>query len=116
MVQAENEGGADPRSADLSPLHEVEKLVAGEDVTILTEFRVPLASIRPIMFRSQALYVPLVHVSIEYTDGSGFQHFQSATYLVGTEHQPPRPKMAPLRLDLGPRRFAPLGYRALTVV
>ena len=115
MVQAENEGGADPGSIDLSPLHEVEKLVAGKDEKILTEFRVPLASIRPIVFRSQALFVPLVHISIEYTDGSGFQHFQSATYLVGTEHQPPRPKMAPLRLDLGPRRFTPLGYRALTV-
>lgn len=115
MVQAEKDGGTDPGSIDLSPLHEVEKLVTGAEEKILSEFRVPLASIRPIVFRSQALFVPLVHISIEYIDGSGFQHFQTATYLVGTEHQPPRPKMAPLRLDLGPRRFEPLGYRALTV-
>jgi len=116
MVQAAKDGGVDPGSIDLSPLHQVEKLVIGEDEKICAEFRVPLASIPPIMFRSQALYVPLVHISIEYTDESGFQHFQAATYLVGTEHQPPRPKLAPLRLDLGPRGFGPLGYRTLSMV
>jgi len=116
MVQAEHGGGADADLANLSPLHETEKLAPGKDEKILTEFRVPLASIRPIVFRSQALFVPVVHLSIEYTDGSGSQHLQTATYLVGTEHQPPRPKMAPLRLDLGPRSFGPLGYRSLKVV
>lgn len=116
MVQAEKDGGTNPASIDLSPLGEVQNLAAGTDDKILTEFRVPLATIRPIEFRSQALFVPLVHISIEYTDGSGFQHLQTATYMVGTEHQPPRAKMAPFRLDLGPRSFSPLGYRALQVV
>lgn len=115
MVQAEQQGGAGPVSIDLSPLREIQTLPTGEDEKIITEFRVPLASIRPILFQSQALFVPTVHISIEYTDGSGFQHFQTAAYLVGREHQPPRPKMAPFRLDLGPRSFTPLGYRALTV-
>lgn len=115
MVQADQKDGSDPVVADLSPLREVQNLRTGEDEKILTEFRIPLASIRPILFRSQALFVPLVHISIEFTDGSGFQHFQTAAYLVGKEHQPPRPKMAPFRLDMGPRSFAPLGYRTLTV-
>jgi hypothetical protein len=113
MVQADDDGRRDPVLADLSPLREVQDIQTGESETILAEFRVPLAAIRPISFRSQALFIPLVHISIEFTDGSGFQHFQTVSYLVGREHQPPRPKMAPFRLDLGPRSFAPLGYRAL---
>ena len=113
MVQAGEDGTRNPLSADLSPLATVPNLQTGETETIVTEFRLPLNSIHPIMFRSQALFVPLVQISIEFTDGAGFRHFQSAAYLVGQEHQPPRPKMAPFRLDLGPRGFAPLGHRPL---
>jgi len=116
MAQAEQKDSSNPVLADLSPLREVQDLQAGEAEKILSEFRIPLASIRPILFGSQALFVPLVRISIEFTDGSGFQHFQTASYLVGREHQPPRPKMAAFRLDLGPRSFAPLGYRALSAV
>ncbi|MGB5485418.1 hypothetical protein [Parasphingorhabdus sp.] len=114
MVQAGEDGTDNPISADLSPLGAVSNLPVGETKKFVTEFRIPLASIHPIMFRSQALFVPLVQISIEFTDGAGFQHYQTAAYLVGQEHQPPRPKMAPFRLDLGPRGFAPLGHRPLT--
>ncbi len=113
MVQAERQGSGDPSLADLTPLGEVPNLPAGESEKIITEFRVPLNSIRPIMFRAQALFVPQVQISIEFTDGAGFQHFQAAAYLVGQEHQPPRLKMAPFRLDMGPRSFAPIGHRPL---
>tara|TARA_R110000824_G_scaffold209_9_gene1005 strand:+ start:14599 stop:15867 length:1269 start_codon:yes stop_codon:yes gene_type:complete len=115
MVQAEGHGAGDPALADLSPLREVPNLPTGETEKIVAEFRIPLAGIRPIQFGSQALFVPLVQISIEFTDGSGFQHLQTAAYLVGREHQPPRAKMAPFRLDLGPRSFAPLGHRPLAV-
>ena len=111
MGQAGENGTRDPALADLSTFRELPALRAGQTEKIVAEFRIPLASIHPIIFRSQALFVPLVQISIEFTDGAGFQHFQTAAYLVGQEHQPPRLKMAPFRLDLGPRSFAPLGHR-----
>ncbi|MEH6661411.1 MAG: hypothetical protein V7679_07180 [Parasphingorhabdus sp.] len=111
MVQAENHGSRDPTAVDLSLLQELLTLQAGKAEKIIAEFRVPLAGIRPIEFGSQALFVPLVHFSIAWTDGSGAPQRQMAALLVGLEHQPPRPKMAPFRLDLGPRSFAPLGHR-----
>ena len=92
---------------------EVLDLKAGDTEAIISEFRVPLTSIDPIVFRSQALFVPQVHISIEFTDSAGFRHFQTTAYLVGQEHQPPRQKMAPFRLDTGPRSFTPLGHRPL---
>lgn len=111
MVQAEDHGVRDPLAADFPLLQEVPRLQTGGTEKIITEFRVPLAGIRPIQFGAQALFVPLVQISIAWTDGSGAPHLQTAAFLVGQEHQPPRPKMAPFRLDLGPRSFAPLGHR-----
>tara|TARA_R110001606_G_scaffold86594_1_gene195932 strand:+ start:12840 stop:13988 length:1149 start_codon:yes stop_codon:yes gene_type:complete len=111
MAQADDHGTRDSVAAGLSLLQATPNLTTGETGKIVAEFRVPLAGIHPILFGSQALFVPLVQISIEFTDASGFQHFQTAAFLVGQEHQPPRPKMAPFRLDLGPRSFAPLGHR-----
>ena len=113
MDQAGENGTGDPVLTDLSTFREIPALQTGETEKFVAEFRIPLASIRPIMFRSQALFVPQVQISIEFTDSAGFQHFQTTAYLVGQEHQPPRPKMAPFRLDMGPRSFAPLGHRPL---
>ncbi len=113
MVQAGEHGTGAPGLTDLSQLQEIANLRAGETETIISEFRVPLTSIDPIVFRSQALFVPRVQISIEFTDSAGFQHFQTTAYLVGQEHQPPRQKMAPFRLDMGPRSFGPLGQRPL---
>ena len=111
MGQAEQHGSKGQMSTDLALLHRVPTLGTGDAERISNEFRIPLANIRPIIFRSQALFVPLVRFSIEFTDGSGFRQFQTASYLVGLEHQPPRQKMAPFRLDMGPQSFNPLGHR-----
>lgn len=111
MVQAEDRGTGDPIAADLSPLQEISTLQTGETGKIIAEFRVPLAGIRPIQFGAQALFIPLVLISIAWTDGSGVPQLQTAAFLVGQEHQPPRSKMTPFRLDLGPRSFARLGHR-----
>ncbi len=113
MDQAGEQTTGDPALPDDSAFGEIAALEPGETETIVAEFRIPLASIRPIAFRSQALFIPQVQFSIEYTDDSGFRHFQTVAYLVGQEHQPPRQKMAPFRLDMGPRSFTPLGHRLL---
>ncbi len=99
--------------SDDSIFREISVLGVGKTETVVAEFRIPLTSIRPIVFRSQTLFVPQIQFSIEYTDDAGFRHFQTAGFLVGQEHQPPRQKMAPFRLDKGPRSFAPLGHRLL---
>lgn len=114
MIQARNHGNSDHASIPLSSLANIEQLRNGESEKVVGEFRIPLNSIDPILFQSQALFVPMVQLSFEFADAAGRQHVQTASFLVGREHQPPRPKMAPFRLDLGPRSFAPLGYRALT--
>lgn len=113
MNQSGEKGAADQTRPASSPLGDIPELQSGETCRIDGEFRVALASIRPIRFRAQALFVPLIEISIEFIDHAGFKHFQSASFLVGLEHQPPRSKMAPFRLDLGPRSFAPLGSRPL---
>ena len=114
MDQARQDGSRNPVLADLSLMQEVQCLSRGKHATILTEFRIPLTSISPIIFQSQALFVPMVQFAVEFTDGNGGKHVQTASFLVGREHQPPRPRMAPFRLDLGPRSFAPVGCRTLT--
>ena len=111
MGQAGEQGSESYTTADAVALHAIPHLGNGDREEVTSEFRIPLTHIQPIMFRSQALFVPLVQISIEFADAAGFQHFQTANYLVGLEHQPPRQKMAPFRLDLGPRSFAPLGHR-----
>lgn len=114
MAQARDHGHRDRALILLPPLAEVAQLRNGESEKVIGEFRIPLNSIDPILFQSQVLFVPMVQISIEFADAAGHRHVQTASFLVGREHQPPRPKMAPFRLDLGPRSFAPLGYRALT--
>ncbi|MEH6790208.1 hypothetical protein [Parasphingorhabdus sp.] len=115
MLQAKGGGDRTLDGQGLAPLHELAVLGTGAEERMAAEFRLPLTSIDPISFQSQSLFVPLVRIAIEFTDSSGGRHMQTASFLVGKEHQPPRPKMAPLRLDLGPRSFAPLGHRTLTI-
>lgn len=114
MAQARDHDGTQSVPTEFAPLGEVQHLGAGETEKVITEFRIPLNSIDPIIFQSQALFVPMVQLAIQFTDGGGTRHVQTASFLVGREHQPPRPRMAPFRLDLGPRSFTPLGYRALS--
>ena len=115
MAQARDHGGNRSVSAEFAPLGEVQHLRNGEKKKVITEFRIPLNSIDPIIFQSQALFVPMVQLAVEFTGRGGSEHVQTASFLVGREHQPPRPRMAPFRLDQGPRSFAPLGFRALPV-
>jgi hypothetical protein len=49
--------------------------------------------------------------NIEYEWGEGGHDVAKLACLIGREANPPKPKMAPLRLDLGPRSFTPLGQR-----
>lgn len=114
MMQADNETAKNGGSQPGHMLHEIEILSADETVTLTGDIRLPLNAIRPITFKSQALFIPLARFGVAYADQEDARHQQSASFIVGREYEPPRPKMAPFRLDLGPRNFHPVGQRPLS--
>ncbi len=113
MMQADTETAKGTDVHDGHLLHKIESLASGESLELTGNIRLPLNAIRPITFKSQALFIPLARFIAEYRnqDGSGQQ--QTASFIVGREYDPPRPKMAPFRLDLGPGSFGPVGQRPL---
>lgn len=113
MMQAnsENAKNGDIQTGDI--LHEIENLSAGETISLTGDIRLPLNAIRPITFKSQALFIPLARFSVAYTDHEDTGCQQTASFIIGREYEPRRPKMAPFRLDLGPRNFDPVGQRPL---
>ena len=84
---------------------------AGERFAMAIELAVPLTELHSFPLGDQQLLVPIVIASLSYTDGSGRQERAFVACMIGREATPPQLKMAPLRLDLGPRSFAPLGQR-----
>lgn len=113
MTQADAESAKNAAAQISNLLHNAESLSAGETLTLTGDIRLPLNAIRPITFKSQALFIPLARFDAEFTDNEGTVHKQSVSFIVGREYEPPRPKMAPFRLDLGPRSFDPVGQRPL---
>ena len=59
------------------------------------------------------IFVPVMLANVAYSWDGGADNVTIAC-MVGRESEPPGAKMGPLRLDLGPRSFAPLGQRPLT--
>ncbi|MGK2908581.1 MAG: hypothetical protein ACSLE1_02055 [Sphingobium sp.] len=86
--------------------HRVAHLAPGADVTVEGELR--LDQIVPIEVQGRALLIPLVAFKIISLDGD---ELARATFIVGQESNPPRAKMAPFRLDQGPRQFRDIGSR-----
>lgn len=82
----------------------------GERLALDIEMSVPVNELESYTVGEKRIFVPLMLASVEYhwADGN-----DSATIscMIGRETEPPQPKMGPLRLDLGPRSFAPLGQR-----
>ena len=95
-------------SLQTEPLGETQ---AGDRFAMAIELSVPLTELHSFPLGDQQLLVPIVIASLSYTDGSARQERASVACMIGREATPPQLKMAPLRLDLGPRSFAPLGQR-----
>jgi len=113
MVQADNEAATNGIVQPDTELHLIESLGAGESIILDGEMRLPLSAIRPILFRTQSLFIPLARFAAQYSDSENFIHYQTASFIIGHEHQPPRAKLAPFRLDLGLRNLGPIGQRPL---
>jgi len=101
---------------ELPPLRTIDRLEPGESVTIAAEMRLPLSAVLAIRAGQAQLFVPIVRASVWATradDGSAV-HAHGA-FLVG---QPPAAsdpaaRLAPFRLDQGPRVFDVLDQKAM---
>ena len=86
----------------------------GERLGLSLELSVPLNEMQTFPLGEQQLLVPIVVASLSYSDDQGKRAGEARlANMIGREAQPPQPKMGPLRLDKGPRSFAPLGQRPI---
>lgn len=77
------------------------------------QIRLPLEQIEPIEMQGRLLFVPVVHIWIGYSGPDGARYAVTQSFVLGEESSPPGPRVGPLRLDLGPRRFTEVGQRPL---
>ena len=77
------------------------------------QIRLPLGQIEPIAMQGRLLFVPIVHLWIGYDGPDGTRYAVTQSFVLGEESNPPGPRVGPLRLDLGPRRFTAIGQRPL---
>ncbi|MEP3225931.1 MAG: hypothetical protein ABJO01_08145 [Parasphingorhabdus sp.] len=115
MMQANSPAAKNADESLETLLHEIASLESGETLAFTGDMRLPLNAIRPISFKSQALLIPLTRFRTAYCMSNEERHEQTSAFIIGQEYEPRRPKMAPFRLDLGPRIFDSVGYRRLTV-
>lgn len=82
----------------------------GERLALDIEMSVPVNELESYTVGEKRIFVPLMLASLEYAWANGKDSVTIAC-MIGRETEPPQLKMGPLRLDLGPRSFAPLGQR-----
>lgn len=78
-------------------------------VVVRSAVTLPRSQVRPLEMEGRPLLVPLAGFNALYRWGSNGQGQTSASYLVGKETK--GEKLAPFRLDLGPRVFRGLAAR-----
>lgn len=106
------EAGVDPDDLD--------NMAAGEKIALSLSLALPLSEIQSYILGDQQLTVPIMlarvsHMADASNHGKAGEHVQTLSCIIGREAVPPQPKMGPLRLDMGPRSYASLGQRAITV-
>ena len=100
-------GGAIPITPN--PLGEAN---AGERLAVDIEMSLPVNELDSYSVGERKIFVPVMLVNIAYAWDGGNDDITMA-WMVGRESEPQQPKMGPLRLDLGPRSFSPLGQRPI---
>ena len=99
---------ADPAQIAPNPLGDARP---GERLGLSLELSVSLNDMHSFPHGEQRLLVPIIVAALSYADGDGTTKEARLACMIGREANPPQPKMGPLRLDKGPRSFAPLGQR-----
>lgn len=87
---------------------------AGERLAMSMELSVPLAEMQSFPLGDQRLLVPIMLATLTYRGNADSEpQMTTIARMIGREAKPPQLKMGPLRLDLGPRSFSPLGARSI---
>lgn len=84
----------------------------GERLALDIEMSVPVKELDSYIVGDKKIFVPVMLANLAYEWEGGSDNVTMA-WMVGRESKPQQPKMGPLRLDLGPRSFAPLGQRPI---
>jgi len=88
---------------------------AGQELRLKGRVDIKRDQIKVFRIEGRLLFVPLVAVNAFYGWANGRTGQTSKSFLVGREQADSAEKMAPFRLDLGPRVYRTVGQRPYTV-
>ena len=86
-------------------------LPPGEEIRIKGRVDIKGEELKALRVEERLLFIPLVAVNAFYEFGSGRTGQTSKSFLVGREKPDPADRMAPFRLDLGPRVYRTVSQR-----
>lgn len=100
-----------------TPLHSVVTIAPGETRQLTGELRLTPDRIVPVAMGQRSLLIPLAAFDAAYRwDGPDSDDLPSGrtarAFIVGQEQEPPTDRLAPLRLDQGPRQYRRPAARA----
>lgn len=108
--------------ADGMPLHSAVSIAPGETIQLAGELRLSPDRIVPVEMGQRSLLIPLAAFDAGYRWGAedagaagadiGGQGRTARAFIVGQEQEPPAERLAPLRLDQGPRQYRRPAARA----
>jgi MYXO-CTERM domain-containing protein len=99
------------------PLHSAVSIAPGETRQLAGELRLSPDQIVPVAMGQRSLLIPLAAFDMAYrwedAQGEPLGHGRTArAFIVGQEQEPPADRLAPLRLDQGPRQYRRPAARA----
>ncbi|MFC3443017.1 hypothetical protein ACFOKF_17740 [Sphingobium rhizovicinum] len=98
------------------PLHSAVSIAPGETIQLGGELRLSPDEIAPVTMGQRSLLIPLAAFDMAYrwaTEGDALDQGRTArAFIVGQEQEPPAERLAPLRLDQGPRQYRRPAARA----
>jgi hypothetical protein len=98
-------------AAPEAPLHRIDRIEAGADRVLTGELRLDHEAIAPIQIDERSLLIPVIAFSAHYGWAQDGRGYSGAAFILGQESDPPRERMAPFRLDQGPRLYRSVGSR-----
>ncbi|PZU59524.1 MAG: hypothetical protein DI547_05935 [Sphingobium sp.] len=93
------------------PAHQIAQIAPGESIELTGEARVSNDAIEPILMQDRSLLIPVLAFSAHYGWDGGGQGYSGAAFVIGLENDPPGERMAPFRLDQGPKQYREVGSR-----
>ena len=113
-ASAQQEAAINAFNADTAniPAEAIGEAKPGERIGMAIEMSVPLTDMQSFPLGAKQLFVPIMVANLSYRcGGKGGNDTAQIACMIGREANPPVARMGPLRLDLGPRSFTPLGQR-----